>query len=360
MEIQIIKTDEEFQAIKAEWKTLEEKDLSCSYYSTYDFVEAWWSAYQHSTRTLNILAVFQGNRLVGIAPLYVEMKKKGFLSFKELRLMGRGDYLGFIIDSEESTAAIIRTMMKTLEDEPNLYDRINLQYISQSQSLSEFFFKQAQYNPLFQPLVEVPEIHLHRYETFSQFEKTIPSKTRKYRNKLRREVGYSLHVLNDIDEELYEQLISLHSKQQLFLQEQKGRTERRLMFENQQRKAFYRKSMCHNKRAYVFYLESDDGKILTYNMAYLYNRRLLSWNSAYDPDYESYRLSKVRYYEIFEYLFQERTVDIFDLGAGRYPWKFEWTSDFSMVYELSAWQDDQKLWKFLYRAAKASQVFKGK
>src|SRR5690606_874844 len=37
---------------------------------------------------------------------------------------------------------------------------------------------------------------------------------------------------------------------------------------------------------------------------------------------------------ILEFLFSQDQFDRFDFGAGRYPWKFEWTDQFTSTYRL--------------------------
>ena len=116
MTIEILTTNQDFQRIKSKWEALEQKDTQCSYYSTYSFLEQWWSIYgPASNLELFILCAFQGNTLIGAAPLCIEQKKKGPFSFRELRFMGKGDYFGFIIDPEESSPTVIKHMMKVDE-----------------------------------------------------------------------------------------------------------------------------------------------------------------------------------------------------------------------------------------------------
>lgn len=359
MTIKLITTNGGLDGIRSQWKSLEQKDPYCSYYSTYSYLESWWSVYHLAMELdLFILCAYQGERLVGVAPLCIEHKKKGPLSFKQLQFMGRGDYFGFIIDPEENAGTVIKSIMKSIEENVGHFDRIHFRYISQYQALAHFFFKHPQYNKNFLPLVEIPEVRLKRYKSFEEFEKSFPQKTRKYRNKLQNEIGYTFHVKNNIDEVLYKKLTVLHTRQQLYLRKYKGRIDRRLMFEDIKRNEFYEKAICNNKNAYVFYLQNAEGEILSYNMAFLHKNRLLSWNSAYDPEFEEYRLAKIRYYEIFCYLMNEPMAAIFDFGAGRYPWKFEWTHEFTMVYELNVWTKSHKLPNLLYRFQRARNELK--
>ncbi len=53
-----------------------------------------------------------------------------------------------------------------------------------------------------------------------------------------------------------------------------------------------------------------------------------------NPDFMNYRVGKIINFEIIQYLFENSEEMIFDFGSGRYPWKFEWTQNYKIVYEL--------------------------
>ena len=87
----------------------------------------------------------------------------------------------------------------------------------------------------------------------------------------------------------------------------------------------------------VFLLESEDKDIIVYSNCYFYKRILYSWNTAYDVKYKKYCAGKVLLYEIVKYLFESNIADVYDFGAGRYPWKFEWTNCYNINYKLYMW-----------------------
>ncbi|MEI2775176.1 MAG: GNAT family N-acetyltransferase [Tetrasphaera sp.] len=79
------------------------------------------------------------------------------------------------------------------------------------------------------------------------------------------------------------------------------------------------------------YCYESRGTLIAARSAFRHRRNLLSWTSCYDPDFRDYRLGKVLQYDILDHILTNDDVDEFDLGAGRYPWKFEWTRHFRQL-----------------------------
>lgn len=350
MNTTIIRTEEEFNKLEEVWKTLEQENPKTTYYSSYHHIRSWWEVYgKKGRKKLLIILCEQDNKAVAIAPFYIEEKKRSFLRFRELRFLGKGDYFDLLYSTDYKEDTLVKRIFGVLEDVKREYDRIHLEYIPVSSPVLSYALKSPELNRACQVHVEIPQILLSGHEDFQSFEKTIPQKTRKYRNKLQKEVGYQFRVTQSPSRELLEKLRALHTKEQMFLRKEKGRSERRMIFENRDRTAFFEKVLEDQTHVFAFYLISDEGEILTYNLAYLYKDILYSWNSAYDPTYEKYPLAKIRYYEVLQYLFAEKDVRVFDLGAGRYPWKFEWTPHFTTVYKIEYWVTTSLKAKFLQK-----------
>ncbi len=88
------------------------------------------------------------------------------------------------------------------------------------------------------------------------------------------------------------------------------------------------------------YCYESRGTLIAARSAFRHRRNLLSWTSCYDPDFRDYRLGKVLQYDILDHILTNDDVDEFDLGAGRYPWKFEWTRHFDTSYRLRVERTD--------------------
>ena len=73
---------------------------------------------------------------------------------------------------------------------------------------------------------------------------------------------------------------------------------------------------------------------MIYNAGYVFENIYYSVLTAYDPKYANLGLGRVIYLEIFKENFLRPRWNVLDSGTGRYSWKFEWTSDFNILYQL--------------------------
>jgi LmbE family N-acetylglucosaminyl deacetylase len=125
----------------------------------------------------------------------------------------------------------------------------------------------------------------------------------------------------------------LHRHEQAHLRDA-GREERRSLFDDPARLRHIRNVFTRTDDVRTFAYFGTDDELIGYRTCFQDRRTLLSWNSAYRPDFERYRIGKVLQYDILEHLYDQGEIDVFDFGAGRYPWKFEWTDDFVSTYRL--------------------------
>ena len=174
-----------------------------------------------------------------------------------------------------------------------------------------------------------PYIDLRRYAGLDDFvARSLPAKTRKYRNKLHRERPVTFRVFRGDEDDVLARIAAVHLAEKQHLVDL-GRQERHSLFEDPRRVAQVRAVFATD--ALTFGYEDEDGTLVGYRTCWRQGRTLLSWNSAYLPAYEDYRIGKVLQLDILEHLFATGDTDVFDLGAGRYAWKFEWTPTFSSL-----------------------------
>ena len=191
-----------------------------------------------------------------------------------------------------------------------------------------------------------------KFNSFETYEKEfVSSKDRKYSNGLQRKIGYNFKAISNDNEEVYEEISQLHINEQNYLVRNKGRKERKSLYNDQFYSEFVKKLYNNNSKVITFKIEDTSGNLLIYKTCYLYKRVLYSWNTAYNPKYENYQLGRIIILKIAKYVFENNIADIFDFGAGRYSWKFEWTDDFIFDYKLDMWNEKTlkgKLLKKMY------------
>ncbi|MDP4176852.1 MAG: GNAT family N-acetyltransferase [Bacillota bacterium] len=349
MVTKIITSTEEFYNLKGDWEYLQENDEDVTYYSTFEYNWVWWNVFKNDeSNSLFIIALENEGKIVGIAPLYIEKVKIKFLSYRKISFIGQGDYFGVIFDKNcnVKSQTILREFFKVMEENNGMFDRILLTNIKHDSQLSSWILRSIRYNKYFKHLSECPILNYKKYSNFDEYKKKfVSTSAKKFINKLQREVGYNFKVVSNDVYDVYDKIVNMHKEEQNHLVVNKGRTERSSLFNTKFGDEFIRNLYKTNSKVITFVLEDKDGKLLMYDTCYLYKKVLHSWNMAYDPKFENYNLGKVINLEIVMYNYENNLFDIFDFGTGRYPWKFEWTDDFVIDYNLDVWNENTKMGK---------------
>jgi LmbE family N-acetylglucosaminyl deacetylase/CelD/BcsL family acetyltransferase involved in cellulose biosynthesis len=334
VQLEVISTSAGLADLRDEWEDLEERDPQAPYYVTHRFVSAWWQAHADQDELeLHVARIANNGTLVGIAPLAVRTRSANGRTTRVLRFAGQGDYLAPILDPDASAGAICKLLQRHLESAEG-WNRVNLGNIPATSRWAHHLLKSSQ-NPAFTLHVECPYVDLTRYDDLAAFSaENVSSQLRNYRNKFHREVEPAFRVWRSNEGDILSRIVDLHRREKEFLIQQKNRTERYSLFEDPARLAHIRALFTGTDDAVTFGYESREGELIGYITCFDYRRTMLSWNVAYHPDYEKHRIGRVLHHEALAHLFESREADRFDFGAGRYPWKFEWTGDFTLTYRL--------------------------
>lgn len=82
--------------LRGRWNPLLQQSVASTFFLSWEWCESWWKAYGGS-RTLYVLAAWEENTLVGLAPLFAERVYRAGRFWNVLRLLGDGsndsDYL---------------------------------------------------------------------------------------------------------------------------------------------------------------------------------------------------------------------------------------------------------------------------
>lgn len=101
-------TEDVFYKAEDEWQALLEQSGADQFFMSWYWMATWWKQRKTKKSTLKIIAVYQENQLIGLAPLYTETVKyfKGILASNCLQYIGkrakgssgiRAEYLSFIL-----------------------------------------------------------------------------------------------------------------------------------------------------------------------------------------------------------------------------------------------------------------------
>jgi CelD/BcsL family acetyltransferase involved in cellulose biosynthesis len=127
LHVEEARTTEAFHALRVEWEALVERCPHATLYQTFDWNEAWWSAFRLRKR-LRILAVRRSGEMIGIAPLYVSrhlgtpLRRIAFLG------TGSSDYMDLICGGSH-VPEVWNAVNRHLANRPG-YDLADLQHLS--------------------------------------------------------------------------------------------------------------------------------------------------------------------------------------------------------------------------------------
>jgi CelD/BcsL family acetyltransferase involved in cellulose biosynthesis len=312
-------------ALESEWRDLEERAWHTDYYSTFNFVTAWAHAYvQSGTTELRVLAARQGGRLVGILPLSLNAKTHKGREQHMLRFAGHGDGMGVVLADSPPSDTICRALVDAIRKWDD-WDGINLQYLPEASPLTRYLLRS--HRSSLDHFAENPVIPLTGLRVRDgRLEGRMPSSVRKRRNKFLRECDADFHVRHGTEGDVLERMMGLHRAEKEYLMEHQGRTERHSWTEDPKRVELYRRLYAIPGQTVSFTYESPQGELLAVKSSFRDGGRLLSWAGAYHPSLARFSLGQVLQYDVLTHLVeQECPLDVYDLGAGGYSWKFEWT-----------------------------------
>ncbi|WP_300410134.1 GNAT family N-acetyltransferase [Lagierella sp.] len=338
MEVREIKTfkdfENSFKDIERLWENCNEKRI---FYSPI-FLRQYLKSYRDEN--LHYLLMYHNNRPSLLAPLEVIERKKGFIRWRELRFAIEGDFKNFILDNTlDNEDTLLKNIFKYMDKLE--IDRISLDNILPRTNLCSYLLKNQRYNPHIHHQNMVPILDFSSFESFESFEKTFPANTRKYKNKLLREKNVEFEIIDDMNEKVYEEIKNLHILEKDFLKKS-GRKERYSLYEEENREDFIKNIQLKSKSVRLFILrDKDNGNIIAYRNCYIDKNELVSWNTAYNPDFRDYSLSNAIFYFIFKSFFNQDNFTKFNFGVGGYPWKFGYANDFTNVYRLDYFKTEK-------------------
>ena len=337
MEVIKIHRVKDMQKYKEDWEKLEESDNQATFYQSFEYSYIWCKHNISKDDELSIFAIYNNDKIVAIAPFYIENRKKAFITWSELKFIGMGDYRVILCDdSEVNRSTIYKLIMSTIRKQESI-DRILLSHIPNNNDFLNYLLSSEKYNKSTSFVREVPKINLHAKD------KIAPRKANKKRNKLKKDLNYTFEVKYDVSDDLYEEFTNLHKAQQNFMKNELDRQERRSPFNQSKTNDFIKEVSKIDDSSVIFLMRNSSKELIFYRYCYRFKDELYSWNTSYNYKYHEYNLSDVAILEMVEYLEEKMTFNILDLGSGGYPWKFRWTKDFNTQYTFNYWNNKNSL-----------------
>ena len=352
MNIRVIKNEQEFLELKDEWDRLAQGLITVN---TFDWMHTWWKQHKGSDE-LKILVAQKGNKIVGIAPLYLKhLSILKYLKFTKLCFLGGdlSDYLDFLIEQDENREQIFKSLIDFALNDIS-YDYLGLGQINSYYPNFDLWQKYAEsLNLKFQSYRECHKIQLSGFKPsddyINQLSKNLKKDLRRLQNKLERDFDKVEYVFKkDITEKDIEIVANMNIKRQKDLME-KGINDRFCYFVEKGKANFIKDYFCNGnpESKMIVYLKCNNVPI-AYDIVLLNKKSISFWNGTIDPDYEKYSPTKLLMIEFIKYAFENK-LDYIDFLRGDDPYKLQWTNDMSLNYNLTKTKSLKVKLAYLYK-----------
>ncbi|EKE03560.1 MAG: cellulose biosynthesis protein CelD [uncultured bacterium] len=336
MIIKHINGEREFEKLRADWNTL----AICST-NEFDWIYSWWMNNKDNNE-LQILVAQKDNKILGIAPLYINNSTAlKLIPIRKLTFLGGrlSDNIDFFIQEGEQKEIVFKSLLNHIFE----YLKFDLAEFNQINSCCPNFSlwqKYAgQYGLNFEYTVESRKIRLSKFNSYEHYFEYLSKNHRKsirYANNKIKNDNLKLNYVfkKDITKEDIKIVANINLKRQRYLYN-KGDLCRSCYFIDENKKNFITDYFCSNSsdKKMLIYMNNNDAPI-AYSLSILSKDTWSYWNGTFDPDYEKYAPKKMLTNEIIKHAF-EKQYKIFDFMEGNEPYKADWTNESSQIYNLT-------------------------
>ena len=294
-------------------------------FQTFDWINTWWKYFGFRGEKL-LIAIFEDNLLIGIAPLYAtKMKKRRIPFFKMLLPMGSGesDYNGFILkkDHESKAVAALLNFLRTqrwiiFRIDDVRHESPTAQFLPDAIAASGLHVKIFDHTPC--PYIALP----------SNSDEYIVSLDTHFKKNLRHRTK-RIHELGKIDFSVAPRDISIPDAMRAFFnlhesrwaqQGQKGALTGDLI------KAMHTEAAERLSRyLYIGFLELN-GKKIACQYGYTYKNIRYSYLRGWDPEFKKYGVANILLMHLIEEAIKNGEQE-YDFLRGNESYKFDFTKD---------------------------------
>ncbi|MBP6250841.1 MAG: GNAT family N-acetyltransferase [Leptothrix sp. (in: Bacteria)] len=329
MQVHLITTTEALEALRNDWVALQDRMPGTSVFMTWEWQFIWWKHYGQG-QPLRVLVVKDGERVLGILPLYLQRRRVfKFFPVRLLRNVGTGgdttpDDLDPLIDPDQ-VEAVAAALVDHLLTQPlgqdltcladfqpgSVFARLLHQgSVNRSRSLHEGSSATITYTPL--PLswdAYLESLHRDRRNVI-----------RRFRRKLEATPGARLFTWSDLHslDEGVDRLIELHHARWT----EKGgshafRSDAYCGFHREVMRTLFAQGRLRLHGAEV------DGHIVALLYCYRFRDRVLYFQGGFDPEVASLRPGLTLMGYAIEQAIAEGA-QVFDMLRGEYDFKTQW------------------------------------
>ena len=312
-----------FDQIRSDWNILlNQTGLNAVFFSAL-WQETWWNHFG-SKKSINIIEVFQGDDIVGIAPLMIEKSVLSFISSTDLV-----DYGNFII-RDNNSEAYFSIWENILELE---WDKCELCSLPANSPILEIYPKLAEdYGFRVEVVKEdvVPRLQLPK--TWDNY---LDNLSKKKRHEIRRKIR-KLESFGKVEfRELKESKLVM-KEMDTFFDLHKSSSAKKSQFLNNKRRRFIEDisiKFAENKMLILSLLDIDSSPVAAC-LGFEYRDSYFLYNSGYNPEFSDLSVGIVaNLYAIKNAIIRENT--IFDFLRGGEFYKYQLGAEDQYIFRLN-------------------------
>ena len=327
----VITDESEFLSLEDQWDNLLSRCRNPSFFSTFEWISAWWEQYREGRQPMIVLAEREGT-IEGIAPMAVHRHRGG----STLQFLGQpgSDYSDFILSSgnEHLLHSLVDTIVSARD-----WDLLSLSGVPEDSPnfpLLRRIWDSIPQQPHCRILVRAPYIRVD--QAWESYENTLETKLisdtrRRYRRlgQLGQITFRKASSANEVRDYLEEMIRQKRARYRV--------TGAKDIFVDPRVTAFYQSAAQNLHRSGWLDLTSLelDGLPLAIHFGSVYAGRFFHYMPSFNYEYAQYSPGRLLLYQQLRDAFSNGLQE-FDFLAGQDPYKYEWTRDSRAVYTFWA------------------------
>lgn len=291
MEFKRYTTFEALASYKDSWNHLLKKSASHVPFLTFDYCQTWWETRGGGEwpddSTLALVAAFEGDALVGVAPLFHSRNILGKPALMFVGAIEVSDFLDFIVEPENLNAFIHNLMDFILQENLPHWEQLDLYNILEDSPTLEALKQEAEgRNWAYQQSHLQPAPYVPLVENFEDY---LAGIDKKQRHEIRRKLRNIEQGLAEADLYITQDLETLTSDVDAFIEMMAQDPNKREFLTQPMRQHLHKTAEMTFKAGWLHlaFLTIDGNKAAA-NMSFNYNDRLWLYNSGWEWDYREY------------------------------------------------------------------------
>lgn len=361
LRVEEITTLENLLALREEWTELLANSHARVIFITPEWIITWWQLFGHDdsvsgVKTLWVLTVRQGTRLVGLAPLMIVKRKRFGFTLRLLEFIGGGfgDYSDFILDDQRKISVLNllwEHIAKRKVWDIGILD--DFSGLTDHASLSEKCTPETRL--CFQATVSAICPHVHISGTWDSFyEETF--KRRVHGGQRRRKLGQLERQLASTGKLSYKLIYGLREDPLLFEKiaavQERGSGSGNLFRDASKRLFLERFALETSDKDWVRISTLEiDGNWVAYYLGFHYRKHYSLYNTNFVQETARYSPGSILMIQLLKNAFAEGLEEV-DLMRGGEDYKFHWTNGSRFNARLEFYRADliSRLIRYLYRS----------